>query len=171
MGTHVKPGELQRVLQALLRERVPIRDLETILETLGEAVGRTRDIDDLTEQCRNALARTICKQHVDETDTLHCVTLDPALEEMIYTHLERTDQGTTSSMAPQDVQTTVQRLGEKIATLTAAGRAAVVLCAPQVRLAIRRMIEGSLPQVAVLGYNEVVPEIKLEAASVVGLDA
>jgi flagellar biosynthesis protein FlhA len=176
METQVKPGELQRVLQNLLREGVPIRDLETILETLGDTVDRTRDIDELTEQCRAALARTLCRLYADETDTLHCVTLDPALEELVYSHLHRGDHGTTSSMPPQAVQSTVRRIGETLAALTsagrgAAGRSAVVLCAPQIRLAIRRMLEASLPQVAVLGYNEVVPEVRLEAATMIGLDA
>ena len=73
--TAVKPGELQKVLQNLLRERVPIRDLETILETLGDYAARTKDLDVLTEYVRHALARTICKQYVDERDKLWCVTL------------------------------------------------------------------------------------------------
>src|SRR6185503_4139465 len=78
--TQVKPGELQKVMQNLLRERVPVRDLETILETLGDFSSRTKDLDILTEYVRNALARSICKQYVDDRDRLWCVTLDPALE-------------------------------------------------------------------------------------------
>src|SRR5581483_7650373 len=81
--TQVKPGELQRVMQNLLRERVPVRDLETIVETLGDYSTRTKDLEVLTEYVRNSLARTICKQYVDENDKLHCLTLDPALEELI----------------------------------------------------------------------------------------
>ncbi len=171
VGPQVKPGEIQKVLQNLLRERVPIRDLETILETLGDYSGRTKDLGVLTEYCRNALARTICKQHVDEADTLHCVTLDPALEDLVAGHLQRGEHGTTNTMPPQVVQATVQRIAEKVAELTAVGRPAVVLCAPQVRMAVRRLIEASLPQTAVLGYNEVVPEVKVEAVGMVGLNA
>ncbi len=89
----VKHGEVQKVLQLLLRERVPVRDLETILETLGDYGSRTKDPEVLAEYCRNALARTICKQHVDEEDRLHCVTLDPALEDAIAGHLQRDDGG------------------------------------------------------------------------------
>src|SRR5947207_10172146 len=81
--TQIKPGELQRVCQNLLRERVPIRDLETIIETLGDFASRTKDMDVLSEYVRNALARTICKQYVDENDRLWCITLDPALEDLI----------------------------------------------------------------------------------------
>jgi flagellar biosynthesis protein FlhA len=68
--TQIKPGELQRVCQNLLRERVPIRDMETILETLGDYAGRTKDLEVLTEYVRNALSRAICKQYVDEVDRL-----------------------------------------------------------------------------------------------------
>src|SRR5581483_129408 len=81
--TLVKPGELQKVMQNLLRERVPVRDLETILETLGDFAARTKDLDILTEYVRNALARTICKQYVDDSDRIWCLTLDPTLEELI----------------------------------------------------------------------------------------
>ncbi|MEL7239082.1 MAG: flagellar biosynthesis protein FlhA, partial [Planctomycetota bacterium] len=167
----VKPGDLQKVLQGLLKERVPIRDLETILETLSDYSSRTKDLDVLGEYCRNALARTICKMHVDDSDTLYCVTLDPAMEDVINSNLQRTESGTTNTMPPQTVQATVQKIAEKVSELTATGRPAVVVCSPSVRLAVRRIIEPTLPQVAVLGYNEIVPEVKVEAVGLVSLAA
>src|SRR5213075_3189490 len=91
--TQVKPGELQKVMQNLLRERVPVRDLETILETLGDFSTRTKDL-----VVRTALVRTICKQYVDEADRLWCVTIDPSLEELINGHLDRSERGTTNTM-------------------------------------------------------------------------
>src|SRR4029077_6893791 len=78
--TQIKPGELQKVMQNLLRERVPVRDLETIVETLGDFSTRTKDLDVLTEDVRNALGRTICKQYVDDRDRIWVLTLDPAME-------------------------------------------------------------------------------------------
>ena len=106
MPTQVKPGELQKVMQNLLRERVPVRDLETILETLGDFSSRTKDLEVLTEYVRNALARTICKQYVDDQDRLWCLTLDPALEELINGHLERSrsrdDQHDAAADRPAD---------------------------------------------------------------------
>jgi flagellar biosynthesis protein FlhA len=168
--TQVKPGELQKVMQNLLRERVPVRDLETILETLGDYVGRTKDLDVLTEYVRNALSRTICKQYVDDQDRIWCLTLDPALEELINGHVERTDRGTTNSMPPQTAQQVVQQIATKAGELTQSGRSAVVLCSPQVRSVLRRMIEGSLPHVAVLAYNEIVPEVAVEAVGLVGMN-
>jgi flagellar biosynthesis protein FlhA len=168
-----KMGEVQKVLQLLLRERVPVRDLETILETIGDYAARTKDPEVLAEYCRNALARTICKQHVDEQDQLHCVTLDPALEDAIAQHLNRDEQtgGTTNTMPPATARAIVQKIAEKVAELTATGRNGVVLCSPHVRLPVRRMLESTLPQVAVVGYNEIVPDVQIEAVAMAGLEA
>ena len=166
--TQVKPGELQKVMQNLLRERVPVRDLETILETLGDWSTRTKDLDVLTEYVRNALSRTICKQYVDEKDRLWCLTLDPGLEDLINGHLERNERGTTNTMPPQTAQQIVQQISTKMNELTQSGRSAVLLCTPQIRHAVRRMIEAALPQVAVLAYNELASDISVEAIGLVG---
>ena len=108
----VKPGELQKVLQNLLRERVPVRDLETITETLGDWAGRTKDIDVLTEYTRNALRRTICNQYVEPgtdaqsdatkapTSKLYCVSLDPGLEDQIIGFIDRGSEGDDHDASP-----------------------------------------------------------------------
>jgi flagellar biosynthesis protein FlhA len=168
--TQIKPGELQRVMQNLLRERVPVRDLESIVETLGDYSSRTKDLDVLTEYVRHALARTICKQYCDESDKVWCVTLDPSLEDLINGHLERSDRGTTNTMPPNTAQQITQQIASKTQELTQSGRSAVVLCSPQVRAATRKMIEGALPHVAVLAYNEIVPEVSVEAVGLVGIN-
>jgi len=168
--TQVKPGELQKVMQNLLRERVPVRDLETILETLGDYSSRTKDLDVLTEYVRNALSRAICKQYVDDRDRIWCVTLDPAVEELINGHLERGERGTTNNMPPQTAQQIVQQVNAKITELTQSGRSPVLLCSPQIRSALRRMVEASLPQLAVLAYNEIVPDVAIEAVALVGMN-
>jgi flagellar biosynthesis protein FlhA len=169
--TQVKPGELQKVMQNLLRERVPVRDLETILETVSDYASRTKDLEVLSEYARHALARTICKQYVDERDRLWCLTLDPALEELINSHLDRSERGTTNTLPPQSVQQIVHQVVAKSAELTQSGRSAVLLCGPQIRSAVRKMIEASAPLLAVLGYNEIVPEATVEAVALVGLNA
>ncbi|MGD0463249.1 MAG: flagellar biosynthesis protein FlhA [Tepidisphaeraceae bacterium] len=168
--TLVKPGELQKVMQNLLRERVPVRDLETILETVSDYASRTKDLEVLSEYARHALARTICKQYVDDRDRLWCLTLDPAVEELISSHLERSDRGTTNTLPPQTAQQIVQQIVAKSAELTQAGRLSVLLCGPQIRAAVRRMIEYSASNLAVLGYNEIVPEATVEAVALVGLN-
>src|SRR5262249_18670863 len=96
----LKPGDVQKVLQALLRERVPIRDLEAILETPGDWAPRTKDTEVLTEYVRNALARSICQMYKGDGKVIHAVTLDPAVEDLINAHLERTERGTLFSLPP-----------------------------------------------------------------------
>ncbi|MDP9173029.1 MAG: flagellar biosynthesis protein FlhA [Planctomycetota bacterium] len=166
----VKPGELQKVMQNLLRERVAVRDIETIIETLGDYASRTKDLEVLTEYVRHALARSICKQYVDDRDKLWCLTLDPALEELINGHLERSDRGTNNTMPPQTAQQITKQISAKSQELMQTGRSAVLLCGPAVRSAVRRMIEGSVPHLAVLAFNEIVPEVTVEAVALVGLN-
>ncbi len=166
----VKPGELQRVMQNLLRERVPIRDLETILETVGDWIARTKDVDLLTEYARNALARTICHLHRDERGKIPCVTLEPQIEESINAQLDRSERGTVLTMAPEAQTRIAQAVRSAIEEASAGtGRSPVVLCSPQVRLWLRRIIEPVLPQVAVLAYNEIVRGIEVEARGIVTL--
>jgi flagellar biosynthesis protein FlhA len=116
------------------------------------------------------LARTICKQYVDDQDRLWVITLDPALEDFVNSHIERGEHGTSNRIPPQAAQQIVQRIAARAGELTQTGRAAVVLCSPQVRGSLRRMIESSLPAVAVLSFNEIVPGIAVEAVALVGMN-
>ncbi|HQY88751.1 MAG TPA: flagellar biosynthesis protein FlhA, partial [Tepidisphaeraceae bacterium] len=167
--TIIKPGELQRIMQNLLRERVPVRDLETILETLGDYGTRTKDLDVLTEYVRNALARSICKQYVDADDRISCVTLDPAVEDLISGHVQRTETGTMFSMPTNTQQQLINSIVARINDAAANGKSPVVLSSPSIRSIVRRMIEPALPGTPVLGMNEIVPQVALEALAVVGL--
>jgi flagellar biosynthesis protein FlhA len=161
--TVVKPGELQKVMQNLLRERVPVRDIETILETLGDWATRTKELDVLSEYVRHAMARTICKQYVDDGDRLFAVMLDPVVENLL-------SAATTQPLSAQQQQKLTRQMVEKLGELTATGRPAVVVCSPQVRATTRRMLEPTLPQVAVLGINEIVSDVSLECVGMVGLN-
>jgi len=168
----IKPGEIQAVLQSLLREGVPVRDLETILETLADWAPRTKDPEVLTEYVRNALARTICHLHRTPEGKINCITLDPRLEEMVNTNLQRSEQGTFQAMPPrlqqrivEAVQTTVRQ-----ATADSMGQTPVLLCPPQIRVWVRRMIEPVLSSVAVMSYNEIVRGIELESKGMVAID-
>ena len=167
----LKPGEVQRVLQGLLRERVPIRDLESIVEAIADIAGRTKDAEILTEYARNALARTLCHQHKGDDGRIHCITLDPSLEQLIGKSLERSEHGTTLTLPPQ-VQTkivaAIRAQVEKAATATR-GRPPVLLTPPQIRLWLRKMLEVQLPSVAVLSYNEIVRGFEVESHGMVVL--
>jgi len=167
--TMVKPTELQKVLQNLLRERVPIRDLETILEACGDCSLRTKDIEVMTDYVRNALGRTICKQYVDETDKMWCITLDPTLEDVVNQHIDRGERGTTNTLPPKTAQQIVARIAERMQELTGTGRPGVVLCSPVVRSAVRKMLESAMPQVAVLAYNEIPSGVSVEAVAMAGV--
>ncbi len=142
--SQIKPGELQKVLQNLLRERVPIRDLETILEVLSEWASKTKDIDVLTEAVRHGLARTLCSQHRDEKNMIHCVTLDPALEDTINSYVERNERGSFLTLPPQLARTITEAVANNISKLMTQGFGGVVLCSPQVRATVRKLIEPSL---------------------------
>ncbi len=165
----LKPGELQRVLQALLRERVGIRDLESILETIGDWASRTKDTEILTEYARNALARGLCHQHKGEDGRIHCITLDPSIEEAISKSIDRNDRGTILTL-PAQMQTKIaQAIGETVEKVALAlkGRPPVILCPPQIRAWVRKMIEIKLPAVAVLSYNEIVRGFEVDSHGMV----
>ncbi len=167
----LKPGEIQRVLQALLRERVPIRDLEAVLEAISDIAPRTKDPEVLTEYARHALARTLCHQYRTDDDRIHCITLDPSLEELIHKHLERSEAGTVLTLPP-NIQTkiveAVKAAVDKAIPL-AGGRPPVLLTPPQIRPWVRKMIEVPLRTVAVMSYNEVVRGLEVESHGMVVL--
>ena len=164
----LKTGEVQKVLQNLLRERVAIRDLETILETLGDWASRTKDVEVLTEYVRNALARTICQQYRRDDNTIHCITLDPKLEDRINSHIERSERGTFVTMPP-DLQGLMVQAIRKQLEAGGGGQTPVLLCSPQIRAAVRRIIEPAMPQVAVLAYNEIVKSVQVQSRGMVVL--
>lgn len=165
----LKPGELQKVLQSMLRERVPIRDLEAILETLGDWAAKTRDTDVLYEAVRTALGRTICQQHKDEQNTIHCITVDPQLEDMVNSYIERNERGSVLTLPPQLARQITENISTAVHRLLQQGHNAVVLCSPQVRSYLRRLIEPALPAVAVLAYNEIAKGVNVESVGVAGV--
>jgi len=164
----VRPGDLQKVLQNLLRERVPIRDMETIVETLGDWAPKTKDIDVLTEAARHSLARSICQLYKDDANIIHCITLDPQLEDTINGYIERNERGSFLTLPPQLARQITERIATHVNKLLQQGFAGVVLCSPPVRAFVRKLIEGSLPTVAVLSYNEIVKNIGVESVGIVG---
>lgn len=168
----VKPIDLQRILQALLRERVPIRDMETIVEALAEWAPKTKDVDVLVEYVRNALRRTICNLYAVPADEgrmrLSCVTLDPALEDQINAYVDRGPAGTTITMPARVASRVSDAIKRGVQTLLQSGRPPVVVASPQVRAVVRQIVEPHVPGLAVLGYNEVAGSIDVESLALVG---
>ena len=168
----LKVGEVQKVLQNLLRERVAIRDLETVLEALGDWAPKTKDAEVLTEYARNALARTICAQYKDDAGIIHCITLDPATEDYIQGNIQRLEHGSALAVPPNrqtDLATKTQQQVEAASGQSGAATI-VMLCSPQVRLWVHRMLEPLLPQTPVLSLNEIIRDIEVQAHGVVSLD-
>ena len=159
----LKTAHVHGVLTNLLRERVPVRDLETILEALGDYADRTKDLTILTEYARHALARTLCERLRDESRVLHCVTLDPTLEDAIGRGVEFGEAGFNLKLAPAVREAVAAGLADELKRLTAAGRPPVVLTAPQIRAALRQITQNRLPKLAVLSLNEVTRDTDVEA--------
>ncbi|MBN2843855.1 MAG: flagellar biosynthesis protein FlhA [Sedimentisphaerales bacterium] len=171
VGKVMRPGEILKVLQSLLLERVPVRDMETILETLGDWGVRTKDIEVLSEYVRNAMARSICNQYCDDQGNLKCVTLDPSLEDVINRHVERTETGSFLTLPPATANEISAAVIKHLSRLTEVGSMPVVLCSPQIRLLLRRMLAPHLANVVVLAYNEIVKGINIQSVSMVVLNS
>jgi flagellar biosynthesis protein FlhA len=163
-------GEVQKVLQNLLRERVSIRNLEAILEALGDCAPRSKDPEILTEYARNAVGRAICNALTESDGKLYVVTMDPRLEEAIDRAVQRTDSGAYLTLPPADIRRVVEAVSREVEKLAAAGHAGVVLSSPQVRAHVRRMIEADVPSLSVLSYNELVPEVQVESLGMVTVE-
>jgi flagellar biosynthesis protein FlhA len=168
----LRVADVQAVLQSLLRERVPVRDLEVILETLGDWAPRSKDVEVLTEYVRNALARTICAQYRDPVGKLHCVSIDPMTEDLIQGNIQRLELGSSLTLPPEQQSQIAVAMRKEVerATPSVGGAPLVVLCSPQVRMWLRRMIESVLPQTPVIALNEVVRGVEIQAHGVVGID-
>ncbi len=167
----LKPGEVQRVLQSLLRERVPIRDLETILEAISEVAARTKDAEILTEYARHALARPLCHQQKADDGRIHCVTLDPQLEDLIGKGIERGEHGAILTLPPALQTKIVEAVRKQMESATSAvkGRLPVLLTPPQIRPWVRKMLEVPLPTAVVMSYNEIVRGFEVESHGMVVL--
>jgi flagellar biosynthesis protein FlhA len=167
----LKPSQVHQVLCNLLRERVPIRNLETILETLGDYADRTKDLGLLTEFARHALSRTICQQYRDRDRVLRVVTLDPAVEDIISAGVDFGERGLSVKLSPQVTEAVTRGIAAELSGLTAAGYPPVLLTTPQIRAALRQITSAALPALAVLSLSEVTRDTQVESTGQVGLDA
>lgn len=159
----VKPGELQRVLQSLLREGVPIRDLGTILEAVGDAAGRSTDPAEWIETARASLAGALCRRHAAEDGTLYVVAVDPKVE-------ERIAPGAEGSLGPEEVERLAERLGVEVGRQVEAGHAPVVLCGPRARSAVKRLADAVRTGVSVMSTRELVRDVRVQPLAMVGAD-
>lgn len=155
-------GEVQKVLQHLLRERIPIRDLVTILETLADFGERIKEPDQLGELVRAAIARTISRQHSDDKGKMHCVTLDAMLNKTLGEQLQATPYGTSLALEPDASKEIVTRIVEQTDRATAQGVSAVLLTGNNIRLPLKRLLERHSVSTPVLAYNEVAANVDVD---------
>lgn len=157
-------GEVQKVLQNLLREGVPIRNLVTILETLADTAPLTKDTDFLTEYVREALGRQITMMYL-ENDVLHVLTLAPEWEDAISSVIDYTEHGMTASLDPRLLQSLYVQLGRALEEHPLPHP--IILVAPQIRAALKHLTQRAIPKLVVLSYNEIAPDIEVQAHGVV----
>jgi flagellar biosynthesis protein FlhA len=162
-------GEVQKVLQHLLGERISIRDLVTILEALADAARSTRDSDLLGERVRQALGRAISRQNIGLDGRLSVVTLSPAWQQSLAGTLQTTDTG--NSMLLMDAPSgskLIQALSREMERVASLGHNPILLCPARLRLALRRFTERSLSALTILSYSEVAPQVEVTTLGVVG---
>lgn len=161
-------GDIQKVLANLLRERVSIRDMATILEVLADYAQATKDTEILTEYVRHAMSRQITQQYT-QNNQLTCITLDPAIENRIASAVQRTERGSYVSMDPDTMQRLLTALGNELQKLTDMGYQPIVLTSPTVRLYFRKLVERSVPGMIALSHAEVEQSVEIQIIGVVKL--
>ena len=160
-------GEVQKVLQNLLREGISIRDLLTIFETLADYASTTRDTDILTEYVRQSLKRAICSKFFPANETTSVVTLDPKIEQEIMNSVKQTEQGAYMNMDPARTRAIMESTGEEVKKLENLGRNPIIITSPIVRTYFKRLTEEYYPDLIVVSYNEVENRVELQSVGMI----
>ena len=165
-------GKVQKVLQNLLKERVSIRDLRTILEQLADYGPTTQDTDILTEYVRQAMARPITKQFQSEDGSLSVMTLDREIEELIHSSIQKTEITSFLALEPTVAEKLLVKLQEAVEAMTPKLETSpVLLASPGIRHHLRKFVERFLPDLAVLSHSEITPSVQIKTLEVVELNA
>ncbi|MDY6324169.1 MAG: flagellar biosynthesis protein FlhA [Catonella sp.] len=160
-------GEIQKVLQNLLKENISIRDLVTILETLADYAPTTHDTDVLTEYVRQALKRAISDKYFPEGETTSVVTLDPKVEQEIMDSVKQTEQGAYITLEPVKAQKIIDSLKGEVEKLDKLGKTPIVVTSPIVRMYFKKLTEDYFKDLVVLSYNEVESNVELQSVGMV----
>ncbi|MDH3800034.1 MAG: flagellar biosynthesis protein FlhA, partial [Desulfobacterales bacterium] len=163
-------GGVVQVLQNLLREQVPIRDLLTILETLADWSPATKDLDILAEHVRHALARTITKMHLTPEGNIAAITLGHSLESAISEALQQTDHGSFLSLDPSVAQQMMNNLAASLEKMSSLNYQPVVMCSAQIRYHVKRLIDRFMPHIAVLSYDEILSKVEIQSLDMLELN-
>jgi flagellar biosynthesis protein FlhA len=161
-------GEVQKILAGLLEEDVPIRDMATIVETLSDYGNITRDTDTLIEYVRQAMRRMISKRFIPDKKA-RVITLDPALEQLIADSTKPTERGSYLAMEPSALQTVFERLKTIVDGMQGRGQTPIILASPLVRRQFRKIAEQLSPELVVMSFNELEPDVEVFSEGVVKL--
>ena len=160
-------GEVQKVLQNLLREGISIRDLLTIFETLADHAPATRDTDVLTEYVRQSLKRAISNKYFPANDTTSVITLDPKVEQEIMVSVKQTEQGAYLTLDPEKTKAIIHSVEEEASKLENMGKSAIVITSPIVRMYFKKLTEEYFKDLIVVSYNEVESNVELQSIGMV----
>jgi flagellar biosynthesis protein FlhA len=163
-------GQVHKVLQLLVRERVSIRDLSTILERLADYAHLSRDINILAEYVRQSLARQICESYADKNGVITVVTIDPSLEETLIGSIHQSEYGSFLAIDPNIGEKILIQLAGHLQNFKRLKLKPVVLCSPRLRPHFKRFTERSFPDLAVLSYNEIVPQVKVQSIGMISVE-
>ena len=166
--TQLSITDVQRVLQSLLREKVSIRHIEAILETLSDAGRQTKDVGALTERVRARLGHAICQSLVGEANALQVMTLDPTLESRFLSGLRATEGGQPGALDPKLIEQFMSRLVQHAERMMKGNLLPVLLCSPELRRHLRSLSERVLPHLRVLAMTEIPQVVELKSFAVVG---
>jgi flagellar biosynthesis protein FlhA len=160
-------GDVQKVLQNLLRERVSIRNMELILEVLADHGARNRDPEFLTERVRERIGSAICQSLASSNGELHVLTFDPSVEQAITQGIRAVDEKSTLVLEPRLAEQVLRRLGAEMERMMSSNYTPVILCSPNLRRYVRKLTERVLPQLAVISLSEVPNTLSLKAFGMV----
>jgi len=162
-------GDVQKVLAKLLKEKISIRDLVTIFETLADYGTYTKDPDMLTEYVRQALSRQISQQYAPGNDPLKVITVSPSVEKRIAESVQQTEHGSYLAMDPASSQLLYRKVSEEVNRMAQMGQQPIILTSPTIRLYLRQLLERTMADVPVLSYSELEPGVQIQSVGVVNL--
>lgn len=160
-------GEIQKVLQNLLKEGISIRDLLTIMETLADYAATTRDTDILTEYVRQSLKRAISTKYFPAHETTNVVTLDPKIEQEIMGSVKQTENGAFLNLDPNRSRAIIDSVGKEVQKLENLGKSPIIITSPIVRMYFKRLTEDYYKELVVVSYNEVESNVELQSVGMV----
>jgi flagellar biosynthesis protein FlhA len=156
-------GEVQKILQNLLKEKVSIKDRVTILETLADNAKQTKDLETLTEYVRIALSKNICRDLIDDADSISVTTLSREIEESISGSLQKSTNGTYPALSPDYTNGLFTAIQEAKTRKDVKGEQLILLVSPKIRMPFRKLIEMVFPEITVLSLNEIPSTIRIKS--------